>query len=488
MKKVLLFLCALVAAQMANAWYLVGIGGDWSTFHEPTKTEGSNQYWENVQLGASEQFKITSQPNWDGENLGNYGYNDGWMSGGPLTEGDNATWNGTAGTYTLMFNTGDKSLTITKVADAVTETLTYNVTVPAGTPTCYIAGEMNGWSFTEMTKVNDTQYTITYDNVLKSTQYKYTWGADWAYEENLNGNRTWSENDVVSAWKISPTEPTETLTYTVTVPAGTVVCYIAGAMNGWSFTEMTKVDDTHFTITYDDVTKSAEYKYACGTDWAYEELKNGQSVSNRTWSENDVVEAWRAIAPVSDITYGVYCLDLGEIDWKADGAWFSAYFYNSSDAQIFTWVRGVVDENRVYFGLEDQENTYTHVVFARFNPAAAEESWDDTEDDSDAKDLWNKTNDIAYKKPANGTAVYKLIDMNTVVLTDEFVVPTGVNRVELADGIGYAYGVVSAEGAIEVYNVNGAVVARGNDNVDLRGLGRGVYIIRNGNQVRKVVR
>ena len=68
------------------------------------------------------------------------------------------------------------------------------------------------------------------------------------------------------------------------------------------------------------------------------------------------------------------------------------------------------------------------------------------------------------------------------------VVGTGIDRVETANGITYAYGVVSAEGAIEVYNINGAVVARGNDSIDLRGLNGGVYIVRNGNQVRKVVR
>jgi hypothetical protein len=35
-------------------------------------------------------------------------------------------------------------------------TVTYNVTVPTGTPACYIAGAMNGWSHQAMTKVDDT--------------------------------------------------------------------------------------------------------------------------------------------------------------------------------------------------------------------------------------------------------------------------------------------------------------------------------------------
>ena len=65
---------------------------------------------------------------------------------------------------------------------------------------------------------------------------------------------------------------------------------------------------------------------------------------------------------------------------------------------------------------------------------------------------------------------------------------TGIEGVESIAAIRYANGVVVAEGAIEVYNVNGMVVARGNETIDLRNLAAGVYIVRNGNNVRKVVR
>ena len=85
-------------------------------------------------------------------------------------------------------------------------TLTYNVTVPEGTYTCYIVGDMNGWAFTnEMTKVDDTHYTITLSDVHDGMGYKYCSGPDWAYEERTAegegvANRTYSENDVVAAW------------------------------------------------------------------------------------------------------------------------------------------------------------------------------------------------------------------------------------------------------------------------------------------------
>ena len=75
----------------------------------------------------------------------------------------------------------------------------------------------------------------------------------------------------------------------------------------------------------------------------------------------------------------------------------------------------------------------------------------------------------------------------TVTIEDDPEIGTGVEGVT-TDTFSYANGVVTAEGAIEVYNVGGAIVARGNDSVDLRGLNAGVYIVRNGNQVRKVVR
>ena len=184
--------------------------------------------------------------------------------------------------------------------------LTYNVTVPAGTPMCYIVGAFNNWdaaAAAAMTKVDDTHYTITLDNVTKAMEYKYLNGLAWDYEEDREGNanRTWSENDVVTAWKAiadAPQEPEEpeTLVYSVTVPAGTPNCYIAGEMTAWTFLPLTKVDDTHYTITLMGVTKSMKYKYTCGEDWAYVEvLADGNDIADRRWSESDVVEAWKDI-------------------------------------------------------------------------------------------------------------------------------------------------------------------------------------------------
>jgi hypothetical protein len=67
-------------------------------------------------------------------------------------------------------------------------------------------------------------------------------------------------------------------------------------MNGWSQQEMTKVDDTHYTITIVGATTAMKYKYCSGPAWDYEELNaDGSPVADRTHSENDVVVKWAKV-------------------------------------------------------------------------------------------------------------------------------------------------------------------------------------------------
>ena len=202
--------------------------------------------------------------------------------------------------------------------------------------------------------------------------------------------------------------------------------------------------------------------------------------------------------PTENITYGMYYLSLGESD--VEGAtWYAAHFVNANNGND-TWVYGrrVEDSGRVgvHFGLKDQENTYTHIAFCAMmcDAPVFNEEKGELDDVGSAEKLMNwefvyaHTDYVTYV-PATTPGCVSVYNYNDKVWEEANPqIATSLDRVEVANGIGYAYGVVSAEGAIEVYNVNGAVVARGNNNVDLRGLGRGVYIIRTGNQVRKVVR
>jgi len=198
--------------------------------------------------------------------------------------------------------------------------ITYKATVPAGTNACYISGwDINAEGTTAMTKTDATHYTITITDakVTTSSVYNYCSGPNRGlFKESTlatptvgRGDRTWTEADVVEAWKAvyDPNVAPPQLTYTVTVPAGTNACYIAGDMNSWSPTlnPMTKVDDTHFTVTIDYATTAHKYVYLSGPDWNYEESDaSGVSIPSRTYSEADVVVKWKAVF-VPGVTYTV---------------------------------------------------------------------------------------------------------------------------------------------------------------------------------------
>ncbi|VBB44846.1 exported hypothetical protein [uncultured Paludibacter sp.] len=187
--------------------------------------------------------------------------------------------------------------------------LTYNVTVPTGTKVCYIAGEMNGWSQQEMNKVDDTHYTLDIAIATTSQKYKYCSGPSWAYVENIADNRSYSTTDVVTSWTLiyDPNAIATDITYTVTVPEGTDVCYFAGLSTGWVHKQMSRVDATHFKIIVNSGNKDI-YKYCSGPDWAYEEVDaNGQSISNRNYNSSDIVAKWKQVyysAPIG-VTYNV---------------------------------------------------------------------------------------------------------------------------------------------------------------------------------------
>ena len=101
--------------------------------------------------------------------------------------------------------------------------------------------------------------------------------------------------DLTISGKLPVVEPAG-VTYNVTVPEGTYACYIAGEMNEWTHQEMSKVDDTHYTITIEGATTAMKYKYCSGPEWKYvEKDANGNDVLDRTYAENDVVASWAAI-------------------------------------------------------------------------------------------------------------------------------------------------------------------------------------------------
>ena len=284
-----------------NACYIAGEMNAWS-HTEMTKVDETHYTITIAEATTAMGYKYCSGPAWDyvecgaeGEELENRVYSE----------------NDVVVAWRAVYTPEGGDTPVDPTPDPETG-VTYNVTVPAGTNACYIAGEMNAWSHTEMTKVDETHYTITIAEATTAMGYKYCSGPGWEYvEKDANGeeiaDRTYSENDVVATWAAvynpsgeepgeDPVEPTVGVTYNVTVPAGTKACYIAGEMNAWSHTEMTKVDETHYTITIAEATTAMKYKYCSGPDWAYvEKDANGEEIADRTYSENDVVATWLAV-------------------------------------------------------------------------------------------------------------------------------------------------------------------------------------------------
>lgn len=98
------------------------------------------------------------------------------------------------------------------VCSLVANAVTFNVTVPAGTRACYIAGDFNGWdagNAVEMTSSGTNTFTLTLNDVSEAdiaNGYKYLCGQDWAYVEKgasgeeLNNRTAITAMDVVASW------------------------------------------------------------------------------------------------------------------------------------------------------------------------------------------------------------------------------------------------------------------------------------------------
>lgn len=183
--------------------------------------------------------------------------------------------------------------------------LVFNVTVPTPTYECWVVGNFNGWNNNQyqMTKVDDTHYTITIpeaelnqEEIAKDggvIKYKYlSGGGDWAYvEKGAAGeeipDRVYTDgNDVVLTWALVYNPNVEPIPMNVTiiaqVPADVIELYIVGTFNGWTIpTDTTKMDllETNesgkiFSITFftEDANK-LQFKFCAGPAWDYEQTE-----------------------------------------------------------------------------------------------------------------------------------------------------------------------------------------------------------------------
>lgn len=112
---------------------------------------------------------------------------------------------------------------------------------------------------------------------------------------------------LVSMFALSNRTAAADLVFEVEVPTPTYECWVVGNFNGWNTNlhKMTKVDETHYTITIPEseinqaeVTKdgAVKYKYLSGGgDWAYvEKDAEGEEISDRVYTagNKDVVIKW----------------------------------------------------------------------------------------------------------------------------------------------------------------------------------------------------
>jgi len=294
MKKLLfMFLFAFVAVSAnalvysvtvpagTNACYIAGEMNGWS--HQlMMKVDDTHYTIEIEDANATHKYKYSSGPGW--------GYVEKAADG---TEMDNRAYaeKDTVAGWAAVYNPSIKNVD-----------MEYNVTVPEGTQCCYIMGGWDGWTaFTEMTKVDDTHYTITIpsNNLLK---YNYFAGNGWGYMELGNNkwvrdDRSYSTNDVVSGWAAvyDKSVPDDDITYSVMVPEGTNSCYIAGGWNRWAFVEMERLDANHFAVTVRS-NKALKYLYLSGPDWNCVEADMAQNEPPiRSYAASDIVQKWKLV-------------------------------------------------------------------------------------------------------------------------------------------------------------------------------------------------
>lgn len=202
--------------------------------------------------------------------------------------------------YSMTVKAKDAAGNVSNASSALVVTtaksITYTVTVPAGTNACYIAGDMNNWDPTAnpMRQIDATHYTIEIPVAFESQKYKYLSGPDWNYQEmSLGGavipNRSYSTSDVVLTWQ-SVYDPTllpleKDVQIQVLVPNTVLECYLVGSFNAWASPsanyKMTKgtttSDGTLYSISIHTLNAyTLRYKFCAGPTWAYEQTNRAQ--------------------------------------------------------------------------------------------------------------------------------------------------------------------------------------------------------------------
>lgn len=220
------------------------------------------------------------------------------------------------------------------------------------------------------------------------------------------------------------------ITVNVQVPAGTPSCFFYGAFSGNVFVEMTKVDDTHYTISFPD-------KTASDLDWGYKFCWesgnwNTQAKPETTYVNTDgttcVVEDWQT-QPGTSYHYTSYTNWQVKTNWS-EGGWDAGF---KTLTQVSTGVFRISDV------------AYNEI--AGFNIAS---------DDGPVKKDWYPLSDISVD---DNVVAGEPMSVTLTVTSDETVTIT-VNALTTADEAQ-----ADAAEVVAIYNMIGQPVPANYDGV-----------------------
>lgn len=386
---------------------------------------------------------------------------------------------------------------VSQVASAIT----FNVTVPDGTNSCWVVGNFCKWDNNKhkMTKVDATHYTLTVaeadfadQTVTQATiKYKYlSGGGDWAYvEKDAAGaeikDRDYSAADVVAKWALVwvdvPPLP-KFVDVSVLVSDSVKQLYIVGNFNGWTIptdtTMMTMVDHTAPNKIFNKKIWTADarklqYKYVAGPAWDYEQTAGANFMLADPTQDavSDVVKSFKAMFDpdkVGDIKITV------TVPANTDSVWFQGssvgWNWNKPASQLCT---------------KNVDGTFTYTAkgvigmqYRMYNKP----DWDHPEVDSLGAERANRI--AAY--PADKDIKITVINWKKPIVNginplnkDKFTVYTKNNVVYVS----------GAKSQVELFNSAGQRIEnqKATSSFTSKKLNSGMYILRIDGSTRKVV-
>ena len=400
---------AALAALVTYDYYVVGTVNNWilkDAAFGMTDENADGVYEKEVTLTSGKNQLKVNNGTWEDGNI--FGYDQLVATYEGVEKGSDSDYNNiiitlaAEKTITVKFDKNKKTITLEGLTELVKETLTYTVTVPAGTKECYLVGLGDWNTFRPMTLAGKDKFTLTVENVYKKDEYKYTASKDWSHVEVLDqndtdhGNRTWEENDEVVKWKGIKLLSYFEVSVNLNNPewgavAGNAGEYLEGeqatltatAAEGYEFTCWTSGEDTvstenpyKFTVTA-DIDLVANFKEAATEIVLENAYKEVYTIMNRANFFGEHATYGDISVQVNNYNgYGTYAEGVSSrIDGvKVNG---SATFENKGETDLLTATL-TDEEGTVYIVKAEVAAPKTYNVVATEAQYTKAETWDVT--------------------------------------------------------------------------------------------------------------